>query len=178
MSGPCGVWTRAKCTFCLSLTQADNSSIIYCPGSVQLQRPAAGTKESLTLCPALDSAAASICFVNNSPLCPKRGIIYSGLRSFCSDQGFKEKTHCSSESLEGIRVEGGMDNALCPHLGGAESHDRTAMAAEPVSGKTLASASLPLENHASQACRSEFCPRCFIKEVDTCPGNTHKLPCS
>ena len=121
MSGPCGVWTRAKCTFCLSLTQADNSSIIYCPGSVQLQRPAARTKESLTLCPALDSAAASICFVNNSPLYPKRGIIYSGLLSFCSDQGCKEKMHCSSEPLEGIRVEGGMDNnSLCPHLGGAD----------------------------------------------------------
>lgn len=119
---PCGVWTRAKCTFCLSLTQADNSSIIYCPGSVQLQRPAAGTKESLTLCPALASAAASICFVNNSPLYPKRGIIYSGLLSFCSDQGCKEKMHCSSDSLEGIRVEGGVDNnSLCPHLGGAES---------------------------------------------------------
>lgn len=126
MSGPCGVWTQAKCTFCLSLTQADNSGIIYCTGSVQFQRPAARTKESLTLCPALDSTGGSICFVNNSPLHPKRWVIYSSCLSFCTDHGCKEKMYHSSESLEGNGVKRGMaNNSLFSHLGATETPSQT-----------------------------------------------------
>lgn len=101
MSGLCGVWTRAKCTFCLSLTLQTIVALFTAWLCATPKASCRNKRIAHTLLQLLASAAASICFVNNSLLYPKCGIIYSGLLSFCSDQGQKEKMHCSSDSLRG-----------------------------------------------------------------------------
>lgn len=146
-SGPCGVWTWAKCTFCLSLTQADNSGIIYCTGSVQFQRPAAGTKESLTLCPALGSTGGSIYLSRIiHPSTPNVGSSILCIFPFSLTMAARKRRITPLNPWKGMEWREEWPTILCFHILGEQSHHyRPAkrMVAEPVSEKMLARAGFP-----------------------------------